>query len=88
MQAVLECADEQMTNAKIVAVQIAGDGVFVEFADGVGGFFPGSFLQLHRESNPNQLFVSASGAELTLSDIFGLPLPSDRKPQSPPPLLM
>lgn len=46
-----------MSPAEVVAVRVAGDGVFIEFADGVASFFPSTFLQSHRKHNPNQLFV-------------------------------
>lgn len=65
-----------MTTAEIVAVQKVGDGVFVEFADGVGSFFSSHFLQMHRESHPNQLFVAEGELAATPSDRLALPLSS------------
>ena len=61
-----------MNTAQVVAVQVAGDGVFVEFADGLGSFFPGNFLQRHRQSNPNQVFVAGGDAEMTRPAMFAL----------------
>ena len=79
-----------MTTAKIVAVRMVGDGVFVEFADGLGSFFPGGFLHLHRESHPNQLFVAAGDTATARADLFALPLSCDREsePSHSPFLLM
>lgn len=70
-----------MNPVKIVAVRVAGDGVFVEFADGLGSFFPGSFLESHRENNPNLLFVTTGELAATVPDFSALPLPSDRQTQ-------
>ena len=88
MQAVLEGAEKQMTDAKIVAVKIAGDGVFVEFADGLGSFFAGDFLESHRDSKPNQLFVAGNDAAGTGSDLFARSFPANQDSQPLRPLLM
>ena len=77
-----------MTDTKIVAVKIAGDGIFVEFADGLGTFFAGNFLASHRDSKPNQLFVAEGDAVATQSDLFARSFPANQESQLPRPLLM
>ncbi len=79
----MKCVKEWMNTAEIVAVQVAGDGVFVEFADGLGTFFPGNFLQLHRQSNPNQLFVPGGEPAAMRSAIFALPDQGTQASRSP-----
>ena len=66
-----------MNTAEIVAVQVAGDGVFIEFADGLGSFFPGKFLEMHRQSNPNQLFIAGADAVRMRHSLFALPSSPD-----------
>ncbi len=77
-----------MTGTKIVAVKIAGDGIFVEFADGLGSFFAANFLESHRDSKPNQLFVVEEDAIGTQSDLFARSFPANQESQLPRPLLM
>ena len=77
-----------MNNAEVVAVQVTGDGVFVEFADGLGSFFPGNFLYFHRESHPNQLFVSASDSAAARSAHLALPMFTGREAQRMHPSLL
>lgn len=56
--------------------------MFVEFADGLGSFFPANFLQLHRQSNPNQLFVAEAERATARPAIFALPSPHPREIQA------